>query len=79
MRQAIVRTEQRFYFLSTWVGFIQRLSDNEQLKLYKAIANYGLYRIEATGLRGEAKEYFVSVIRPELDMQHKKRKECVQS
>lgn len=67
--------EHIFRWLRIWIEFMNRLSEQDQLKLFNAVSCYGLYGIYPTDLTGEAEKYFVSEIQPELDRQLKRRKE----
>ncbi len=54
---------------------MQTIPQGKQLALFEAIAQYGLYGIKPTNLTGEIAKYFADEVCPELDRQHKRRKE----
>ena len=63
--------EPRYNFERDWLVFISELSGNEQLQMFRAIADYGLFGREPENLTGAAADYFANVIRPNLDRQLK--------
>lgn len=65
----------KFRWHAKWMEYSQSIPQDRQLTLFNAITRYGLYEIEPTDLTGETARYFAEEIRPELDRQHKRRKE----
>lgn len=62
-------------FRKDWLEYIQRDTEANGNALMRAICEYGLYEIEPKELTPEQWEYFNAEIRPDLDRQHKRRKE----
>lgn len=65
--------EPRFNFSRDWLVFMCDLTGDEQLRLFRAIADYGLNGREPENLTGAAADYFANVIRPNLDRQLKRK------
>lgn len=62
----------KFRFFAEWLEFIDTLPKLEGYKLLFQIKDYGLYETTTQKLTPEAEEYFIRVIRPELNRQHKR-------
>lgn len=61
----------KFLFLSEWAKFGDKLASGEdRLMFYRAVCNYGLNEAEPE-LTHVIADFFNTVVRPELDRQHR--------
>lgn len=73
MKNNLDNKEPRFNFSRNWLLFMCDLTGDEQLRLFRAIADYGLYGREPENLTCAVADYFANVIRPNLDRQLKRK------
>ena len=73
MKNNLDNKEPRFNFSRDWLLFMCDITGDEQLRLFRAIADYGLYGREHENLTGAVADYFANVIRPNLDRQLKRK------
>lgn len=66
----------KFRFAVEWLEYIENIADeDEQLKMFAAVSDYGINANAPNGLTPCNEDYFNREIRPDLDRQHKRFKE----